>query len=100
MKTYFKQKLSDINYRMAVHEGDANRRLASEAIKIRLLPESEVPEKYKGEFNKLRHLINETLKSLPASGLTPSRIRGIRNNSTASKYVKLLFDIQSDLDNE
>jgi hypothetical protein len=30
MKLYFLEKLSNINYRIAIHEGDANRRLASE----------------------------------------------------------------------
>ncbi len=99
MKRYFREKLYDINYRMTVHVGDANRRLASESTKIFLLPKSEVPEKYKGEFNKLRHLIEETQKSSYAPGLTPTKIEGIRN-STASKYIKLLFYIQSDLDNE
>lgn len=53
MKRYFTNKLSEINYRMSVHVGTANQRLASEAIKIRLLPSNEVPEDYKSEFNKL-----------------------------------------------
>jgi hypothetical protein len=30
MKGYFIEKLSDINHRIAIHEGDANRRLAKE----------------------------------------------------------------------
>ncbi|MGB8952563.1 MAG: hypothetical protein WCC06_07840 [Candidatus Aminicenantales bacterium] len=93
MKTYFAGKLFDINYRMAIHEGDANRRLASEAIKILLLPLDEVPSRYRKQFDKLRRLIEETIKDLPAPGLTPTRLRGIYN-STAAKYIKLLLDIQ------
>jgi len=47
MRNYFIGKLFDINYRMAIHEGNANRRLASEAIKILLLPSNEVPDLYR-----------------------------------------------------
>ena len=39
MKQYYLGKLSDLNFRMAIHEGDANRRLASEIDKILLMPE-------------------------------------------------------------
>ena len=63
MEDYFISKLAEINYRMAIHEGNANRRLASEAIKILLLPLSEVPEYHKSEFNKLRNCIKETVKN-------------------------------------
>ena len=99
MKRYFIGKLSEINYRMAIHEGNANRRLASEAIKILLLASSEVPEYYKSEFNKLRNLIEKTIKNLSSPGLTPIRLGNI-HNSTAAKYIKLLIDIQIDIDNE
>ena len=92
MKAYLMEKLFDINYRMAIHEGNANQRLASEAGKILLLPSSEVPERYKNEFNKLRQLIEETIRNLLAPGLTPTKLGNIRN-STASKYIKLLIDI-------
>jgi len=93
MKTYFAGKLFDINYRMATHEGDANRRLASEAIMILLLPLDEVPSQYRKQFDRLRRLIEETIKDLPAPGLTAIKLRGIYN-ITAAKYVKLLLDIQ------
>jgi hypothetical protein len=92
MKTYFAGKLFDINYRMAVHEGDANRRLASEAARILLLPPSEVPKSFAKKFDRLRELIRDTLKHLPQSGMTPSKMRGIYN-ATAAKYIKLLIDI-------
>ncbi len=97
MKTYFLAKLFDINYRIATHVGDANRRLASEAVRILFLPPNEVPDKYEAEFNKLKNLIKETIKSLSAPGLTPSKLRKIRN-STAAKYIKLLIDIQYAID--
>lgn len=34
MKNYFYSKLFEINYRMAIHAGNANQRLASEAPKF------------------------------------------------------------------
>lgn len=88
MKAYLIEKLFDINYRMAIHEGNANQRLASEAEKILLLPPSEVPERYKNEFDKLSQLVEE-----------PIKLGNIRN-STASKYIKLLIDILDDVCNE
>ena len=60
MKSYFIEKISDINYRMAIHEGNAKRRLASEAIKILLLPANEVPDRHKNDFNKLGKLLNKS----------------------------------------
>ena len=99
MRHYFLSKLFDINYRMAIHEGNANRRLASEAIKILLLPPNEVPNLYKKEFNKLRDLIEDTIKHLPDSGLTPIRLGGI-TNKTASRYIELLIDIESSMQHE
>ena len=96
MSGYFLGKLSEINYRMAIHEGDAKRRLASQAKKIYLLFPSEVPTEFRKEFEKLRLLIKATLSSLPTPGLTPTQIRSIRN-STASKYIKLLLTIEHKL---
>ena len=78
MKNYFCGKLSIINYEMAIHEGDANRRLASQSIKILLLPSSEVSEKFKNTFQELISLIESTIKSLPALGLTPVRLGACR----------------------
>ena len=99
MRSYFISKLFDVNYRMAIHQEDANRRLASESIKILLLPASEVPECYKREFMKLRTLIEETVNSLPESGMIPSKLKGIKS-ITAAKYIKLLVDIQDKITNE
>ena len=99
MRTYFVGKLFDINYRMATHEGDAKRRLASEAVKILLLPSSEVPESYRIQFLKLRALIEDSLQKAPIKGLTHRNLGHI-HNSTAVKYIKLLLAIQGDLHNE
>ena len=96
MKLYLISKLSDINLRIAIHEGNANQRLASEAIKIRLLPSNEVPDLYKNEFNSLITLIDDTINNLPAPGLTPTKLGKIRNK-TATKYIKLLMDIEEAL---
>ncbi|HEX8399284.1 MAG TPA: hypothetical protein VF644_17750 [Pyrinomonadaceae bacterium] len=81
---------------MAIHEGDANRRLASEAIKILLLPRSEVPEKYKKTFHKLANLIESTIKNSSAPGLRPVKLNRIQNR-TAAKYTKLLLTIENEL---
>lgn len=99
MKSYFLGKLFDINYRMAIYEGNANRRLASEAVKILILPSNEVPCSYSKEFSKLRKLVENTIRDLPSPGLTPTRLRGI-GNRTAAKYIKLLFDIEDSLRDE
>jgi hypothetical protein len=54
VNNYFIAKLSALNYRMAIHEGNANRRLASEAVNIYLLSPTEVPPQHQKSFNKLR----------------------------------------------
>ena len=99
MKNYFIGKLFDINYRIATHEGDANSRLASQAVRILFLSPDEVPSRYSAEFNKLKDIIEETVKSLPVPGLTPSKLSKIRND-TAARYIKLLLDIQYSMDDE
>jgi hypothetical protein len=96
MRNYFIGKLSSINFRMATHEGDANRRLASEAYKILLLPESEVPSKYEKQFAELIQLIHLTIARLPEKGLIPIKLGRIQNR-TAVKYIKLLYIIMEDM---
>jgi hypothetical protein len=82
---------------MAIHEGDANRRLASQAVEIyHKLFQSDVPTEYKKEFEKLLDLIEKTLDSITQPGIHPARINGIKN-STAAKYIKLLIDIEYSL---
>lgn len=99
MRHYFFGKLSIINYNMAIHEGDANRRLASQAVKILMLPASEVPDKFKNQYDDLICLIEATIKKLPAPGLTPVRLDKIQNR-TAAKYLKLLFEIEDEIKDE
>ena len=99
MSSYFIGKLSEINYRIAIHEGNANQRLASEAGKLILLYPSEIPEVYRNDFIEFREILNETIQGLPSSGLIPTRIKGIRNR-TAAKYIKLLIDIEEYIKNE
>ena len=100
MKDYFFGKLSIINYRIAIHEGDANRRLASQAVEIlhKLFP-SNVPDQYKKEFNSLLTHIEKTLEVIKQKGIHPARIDRIRN-STAAKYIKMLIDLEDYLKQE
>lgn len=94
MENYFLGKLSIINYKMAIHEGDANRRLASQSVEIlhKLFP-CAAPDKYRKNFSELISRIEKTLENIHKSGLHPARIDGIRN-STAVKYIKLLIEME------
>ena len=98
MNHYFLEKLSGINYRMSVNEGNANQRLASEAENIVVFPAVDVPIEYRDEFVKLKKILNASLDNVKFP-LTISRIRGIYN-VTAAKYIKLLIDIEYRLSNE
>lgn len=91
MKSYFLSKLSDINRKMAIHEGNAIQRLDSQAGMILLLPTKQVPNSHKKEFNKLRKLIADSIRT--SHGLMPAGLTGIRNR-TAAKYIDLLLEIE------
>ena len=80
---------------MCIHEGNANRRLASEAINISFISTGVIPDIYKSEFTKLQNIINITLERLGKirAPLTPIKIQNIQNK-TAAKYIKLLIDIE------
>ncbi|SRR5258706_12166572 len=93
MKQYFLAKLSDLNYRMAIHEGDANRRLASEIDKLLLLRGAPVPDRFKLRFDKLQILIDEALFRLKGTGLRPSKFHTIQSR-TAVKYIEMLIAIE------
>lgn len=95
---YFLSKLFEINYRMSIHEGDANHRLASEAENIVVFPSEDVPNEHRLAFEELKKLLNATLSDLPFP-FSPSKIRNIRN-VTAAKYIKLLIAIEQSLRNE
>ncbi len=92
MHNYFLGKLSVINYNMAIHEGNANRRLASQTAKLLILSRSEVPVIYLDQFDELMTLIDKTVSRVPA-GLTPIKLGTIQNR-TAVKYIKLLMEIE------
>jgi hypothetical protein len=84
---------------MAIHEGDANRRLASQAyeILVQLSPNmNDIPMKYRNDFNNLVSCIEKTIKNLPSPGLTPVKMHGIYN-ATAVRYIKLLIQIEDSL---
>lgn len=81
---------------MAVHEGNANRRLASEVKMIFILPSTEVPEKYKDAFLELKNLIKDALQNTTVPGLTPMKLGKIKNK-TAAEYIRLLYTIMEDM---
>ena len=85
--------LTLINRKIAVHEGDANRRLASESTSIVRIDERIIPSQYQKEFEKLIATIKKTLAVSSFSDREPYRIEGIRN-ATAVKYIKLLWEIE------
>ena len=96
MKQYFLEKISGINYRMATHEGDANRRLASESRKILLLPVNILPPDYETKLLELKTLITTTIKEMHMEGMTPFKIKHIRNK-TAVKYIKMLIEMENQM---
>lgn len=91
IKGYY--KLPIINYRIATHEGDAVRRLASQAHAILPMPIASVPNEYERQFAELKKLIEDELDRLPNDLMIPVQLGGIRN-STAVKYIKLLIAIE------
>ncbi len=92
MKHYFVDKLSGIVLRMDVHPGDASTRLASEASGICLLPSSEIPQRHRNRFDKLREILIASNEGLPHGVHSSRKVKGITNN-TAAKYIGLLKDI-------
>jgi hypothetical protein len=92
-KDYFFSILKLVNRSMAVHEGDANRRLASESANIIRIDQNIIPSQDKKEFEKLIEIIKKTLAGITFSDREPYRIDGIRN-TTAVKYIKLLWQIE------
>ena len=96
-KSFFIERLSIINYNMAIHEGNAKQRLASECRKILLLPIEEVPGHFISEFKELTTLIKTELSFYPR-GHEISNFVGKRN-SMAIKYIKLLLEMEYVLKN-
>jgi hypothetical protein len=100
MINHFLSKLSSINHQMAIHKGDAKERLAAYSSGILLLPEGEVPSKFQKDLDKLNKLLKETYASY--SNLPPEHSInfGRMHRSTASRYIKLLWDIEYELRQE
>ncbi len=96
MKQYLLEKLSSINYEIAIHPESANRRLASKAREISRLLVSAIPKMYIKDFRKLNGLIELTIKDLPEGIRYPHKILKIQN-STASQFIKLLIDIEREI---
>jgi hypothetical protein len=91
-KPFFLERISIINYNMAIHEGNAKQRLASQCRNILLLPIEEVPERSLIEYKKLIGMIRTELSFYP-KGLEITNFIGKRN-STAIKYIKILIEIE------
>jgi|SRR3989344_4423701 len=92
-KDYFFSVLTLVNRNIAVHEGDANRRLASESTNIIRIDQNLIPSEFKKDFDKLRETIKKILAGITFSDREPYRLDGIRN-TTAVKYIKLLWQIE------
>ena len=91
-KRYFLGILSELNYRIATHEGNSKRRLGEYAITIFRISNEVIPKIYQKEFNQLIDLVSIENKSNPIGmGITFENKR----NSTIVKYIKLLLDIES-----
>ncbi|MEW7281316.1 hypothetical protein ABW636_22225 [Aquimarina sp. 2201CG1-2-11] len=88
-------KISRINYKIAVHEGCANERLASQTGLIFTIPTAIIPDPYKIKFNELVRLLENTVKDFPGL-MIPVRVKGIYNK-TAVKYIILLMEIEEHL---
>jgi hypothetical protein len=84
---------------MAIHPGDANRRLASEISAIMKIPPYALPAKYQRGFNQLQQLIEETVRRLPEPELRPTHLGRIQNR-TAVRFIKMLIALEYDLKND
>jgi hypothetical protein len=95
MLGYYLGKLAQINYQIAIHPENSNIRLTSQADKILVISTSTIPEQYRKQFIKLTNLIDASYADAERMGvgLHLYKLLGIRN-STASKYIKLLLDIE------
>jgi hypothetical protein len=98
--SYFIGKLFDINYSIAIHEGNAKQRLYSVVPRIKYqLMETEVPKRFEKEFHSLMVLINNSSKKDPVERRQLRTLRSIQN-VTAAKFIKMLLDMQYYLENK
>lgn len=93
-----REKLSMLLLRMHVHPGDANRRLASEWLDIKLvhgyLTNVDLHPAIREQFNALIALIEADAKWL--DGVRSPRGLGRIRNTTSAKYIALLMRIQAE----
>ncbi|MBQ0736439.1 hypothetical protein [Aquimarina celericrescens] len=81
-------KLSNLNYGMAIHKGDASTRLASkkDELQVVCLSKTEIPKEYQNQFNELLEIDPPELSEI--------------GNGLAADYIRLLIDIQQKLEEE
>jgi len=93
-------KLSEINYRITVHEGNPIEQLESQSRKIlfHILP-SACPERYKDQLIELRNFISDHLKNKEPLENVPVKLRNITEEQ-AENYIKLLKAIENHIDYE
>lgn len=97
IKQYFLGILSDINYRISIHEGNAKSRLGRYAVEVSARFSKEViSEYYLKDYEKLLKIISDERKLYPYINNTHISFLGKRN-TTIVKYIKLLIDIENDL---
>ena len=101
MSDYYLSKLARINYKIAIHPESANIRLTSQMDAILVIAPTVIPEQYRKQFQALVNLIGTSYEKAEhlGKGVHPYKLEGIYNN-TASKYIKLLLDIEDYLESE
>ena len=96
-KHYFLGRLSQLNYSVAIHPGDAKSRLGSQAKYVFLIHIDAIPEQYKKDFNVLVKLIKDENQTNPVGmGI---RFHGKRNAAIV-KFIILLIDIENQIRDE
>lgn len=95
MQQYYLAKLATLNYKIAIHPGNANIRLCSQIDQIANISPMNIPSEHQKAFEELQALIEHTyaLTNNLGQNLHPYKLRNIQNKA-ASGYIKLLLDIQ------
>jgi len=90
---YINSKLSDAIYILSTDEGDARTRLARVIPKIKVLSTSSFPVELQKDFDWVKSTIQKGIGVWPPDFPPPHKLTGI-TNSTASKVIKKLMEIQ------
>ena len=90
---YINSKLSDAIYLLTVGEGDARTRLAQVIPKIKVLSTSSFPAELQQDIDWVKSKIDKGIGFHPPDFPPPHKLTGI-TNTTASKVIKRLLDIQ------